>query len=46
MAGLHELIIASYEDLEPIGHAPDAIANWVPDPDDPVGPHTVPPTSS
>ncbi len=45
-AGIWEMIRASYEDLEPIGHAPDAIANWVPDPDDPVGPHTVPPTSS
>ncbi len=30
-AGLHELIVASYEDLEPIGHAPFAITNWDPD---------------
>ena len=33
-AGIWEMIRASYEDLEPIGHAPGAIANWVPDPDE------------
>ena len=37
-AGLHELIIASYEDLEPIGHAPGEIANWEPDPDEQTAP--------
>ena len=32
-AGLHALILASYEDLEPIGDAPFAITNWEPDSD-------------
>ena len=30
-AGVHELITASYADLEPIGHAPFAVTNWEPD---------------
>ena len=50
-AGLHELIIASYEDLEPIGHAPFAITNWEPDsdkqpePDETGGARTAPPAA-
>ncbi len=46
LAGLRDLIDEAYHDLKPIEHAPFAITNWEPDPDDPVGPHTVPPASS
>ena len=35
---MHALIIASYDDLEPIEHAPFAITSWEPDPDEPTEP--------
>ena len=48
-AGVHALILESYEDLEPITNAPGAIANWVPDeqpePDTPAGEDTAPPAA-
>ena len=32
------MIRASYEDLEPVTHAPGEIANWEPDSDEPPEP--------
>ena len=46
-AGLHALIVASYEDLEPIEHAPPpapAITSWEPDRDE-TGGDTAPPAA-
>ena len=51
-AGLHALIAASYDDLEPVEHAPFEITSWKPDPegqpepDEPVGARTAPPAES
>ena len=36
-AGVHALIIASYEDLEPIEHASFEITSWAPEPPDETG---------
>ena len=48
-AGLHALIMESYDDLEPIEHAPFEITSWTPDtqpePDTQAGEHTVPPAA-
>ena len=44
-AGLHALIVASYEDLKPIEHAPSAITSWEPDRDETGGERTTQPAA-
>ena len=44
-AGLHALIVASYEDLKPIEHAPAAITSWEPDRDETGGERTTQPAA-
>ena len=39
-AGLHALIMESYDDLEPIEHAPFAVTNWEPGQDEQPEPDT------
>ena len=51
-AGLHALIMESYDDLEPIEHAPFAVTNWEPgqdeqtEPDEPAGEDTAQPAGA